>query len=117
MVGVNKESQFYLPLTCLICKWISLISYALPAWAAFLSAGQYGRINVFLKHACKTGFCFNLITVEQLFCSSATTLCNRMQNQSRCLHITGTTTFYTKCQKRPKQWFYDSIICSDTVLI
>ena len=64
---------------------VSLISYALPAWGGFISAGQRGRINAFLKRADKCGFCFNLISEKQLLCSSAVTLCNRMQNQSHCL--------------------------------
>jgi len=73
----------------MLISWhcFSLISYALPACGLYLSAGQCDRINAFLKRACKCGFSSNLITVEQLLCSSATTFCNRMQNPSHSLHI------------------------------
>jgi len=52
----------------------------------FLSAGVWQNRCFFLKRAHKFVFCSNLVLWNNL-CSSPTTICNRRQIPSHCLHI------------------------------
>jgi len=40
---------------------VSRLFCVLPAWGVFVSAGQASRIDAFLKHAHKLGFCKDIL--------------------------------------------------------
>ena len=81
MLRIVRDSMLILAETCFSCPdcftyflcitWSPNVSLCWPVWQ-----------NAFLKRANKFGLCS-----KQLLCSSATALCNRMQNPSHCLHI------------------------------
>jgi len=60
---------------------ISRLTYALPAWGMFVSAGQASRIDAFLKRSHKWGFCKDRATLNELVNKSGLSLFQRYSLQ------------------------------------
>ena len=66
---------------------ISRLTYALPAWGMFVSAGRASRIDAFLKRSHKWGFCKDRATLNELVNKSGLSLFQKIQSPMHCLNL------------------------------
>ena len=72
--------------TVFVSLVVTRILYALPAWGVFVSVGQSGRIDAFLRRAYKCGICKDLFTFQELLHDSGAMLFRKMQSSMHCLN-------------------------------
>jgi len=66
----------------IVCRLLCV----LPAWGVFVSAGQASRIDAFLKHAHKWGFCKDIVTLNEILVMSGSPLFQKVQSPVHCLN-------------------------------
>ena len=66
---------------------ISRLMYALPACSMFVSAGQAGRIDAFLKRAYKWGLSKDRVTLNELVHKFGLSLFQKIQSPMHCLNL------------------------------
>jgi len=72
--------------TVFVALVISRLLYALPTWGMFVSAGQRGKIDAFLRLPTNMGFCKEIVTFNDLLTNSAETVFSKVQASNHCLH-------------------------------
>jgi len=65
---------------------LSHITYGVCAWSCFLSAELIGRINPFLQHMFKYGFCNRQLTFHDISVNCDSMLFKLMLNSNSCIH-------------------------------
>ena len=66
---------------------VSRLSYALPAWASFVSAALVDMINSFFKRSHRYNLCSKNYNFIELLSSADKKLFNKIQNPDHCLYF------------------------------